>query len=501
MKIYAGVDEVTGGELWLRETVPAGPDIEARVEVVRTRLLAQVDAKLNARTTATVTQLLDRYFELTDIEENTKVSYQSLERNHIRPLIGALPLGKVDGEQLDSFYRKLRTCRAHCKGRRYVEHRRKRPHDCVESGCREHVCRPLGAASIVKIQSILRKSGKSAVRWKWVGTNPFTLAESQKAPKPKPKPPRADQAAIIVEEAWADLEWGMFIWLAMVTGARRGEMCALKWDDLDLSAGVIGIKRSVAQRGKRTWEKDTKTHQQRRITIDESTVSLLTAYQARRLEIAGVDEFHPDARIFSSSADSMTWLKPDSVSQKYSRLCARLGWTMNIHNLRHYSATELILAGVDVNTVAGRLGHGGGGSTTLKFYTAWSEEADQRAAGKLAARMPEPPITPKIEDGKVVPILKRRNDPASPYQEIAADLRGAIKCGAMKPGDVLPTFSDLAARYGKSTGTAQRAVAELRAEGLVSVSRGRRAVVADPSVPQPLADVVGLDTTKRRRGK
>jgi site-specific recombinase XerD len=44
---------------------------------------------------------------------------------------------------------------------------------------------------------------------------------------------------------------------------------------------------------------------------------------------------------------------------------------MNLHQLRHYSATELIAAGVDVRTVADHLGHGGGGSTTLRTYTAW----------------------------------------------------------------------------------------------------------------------------------
>jgi nucleoside-diphosphate kinase len=65
---------------------------------------------------------------------------------------------------------------------------------------------------------------------------------------------------------------------------------------------------------------------------------------------------------------------------------------MNLHQLRHYSATELISAGVDVRTVAGRLGHGGGGTTTLKVYSAWHSEADQRAASALGMRMPELPV-------------------------------------------------------------------------------------------------------------
>ena len=79
----------------------------------------------------------------------------------------------------------------------------------------------------------------------------------------------------------------------------------------------------------------------------------------------------------------------------------------------------------------------------------------------------------------------------SPYLRIAIDLRGAIMCGALRPGDKLPPVVDLAARYGVSFGTAQRAVAELRLEGLIAVRRGQRAVVVDPAKAIP-ADVVPL---------
>lgn len=72
-------------------------------------------------------------------------------------------------------------------------------------------------------------------------------------------------------------------------------------------------------------------------------------------------------------------------------MARRAGVRTTIHKLRHDSATELITAGVDVRTVAGRLGHGGGGTTTLRVYAAWVSEADQRAARSLAARLPGRP--------------------------------------------------------------------------------------------------------------
>ena len=72
----------------------------------------------------------------------------------------------------------------------------------------------------------------------------------------------------------------------------------------------------------------------------------------------------------------------------------------------------------------------------------------------------------------------------SPYRQIADDLRAAIRCGALLPGDQLPTVKALAGRYSVSEGTAHRAVALLTAAGEITVSRGRRAKVVEPS-PRP----------------
>ena len=174
--------------------------------------------------------------------------------------------------------------------------------------------------------------------------------------------------------------------------------------------------------------------------------------------------------------DGSEWVKPDTVGQRYTRMCARLGWDMHLHQLRHYSATELIAAGVDVRTVAGRLGHGGGGTTTLKVYSAWRSEADQRAASSLGMRMPAVPIEVDPATPLTGPSLDDDED-ASPHRRITADLRGAIACGAIQPGDLLPTLAELARRYDVATSTVHRAFATLKDAGLIEVTRGKRAVV------------------------
>lgn len=164
-------------------------------------------------------------------------------------------------------------------------------------------------------------------------------------------------------------------------------------------------------------------------------------------------------------------------------MATRLGINSTLHKLRHYSATELINAGVDIRAVAGRLGHGSGGATTLRVYTAWLAEADQRAAMALVGRMPErpdsivaarPAVSERPPDDEDAP-------QTAPYVEIARDLRGAIKCGVLKSGDLLPPEKELASRYGVAASTAHRAIAQLAADGVIRVSRGRRPVVAESS--------------------
>jgi DNA-binding transcriptional regulator YhcF (GntR family) len=173
-----------------------------------------------------------------------------------------------------------------------------------------------------------------------------------------------------------------------------------------------------------------------------------------------------DAFVFSLAVDGSVHLKPDSVSQRYARLARRLGISTTIHKLRHYSATELISAGVDVRTVAGRLGHGGGGTTTLKVYAAWVSESDQRAATSLFNRLPTRPNS--------VGGLAHQE---APYERIAAQLRVQIASGELPVGAALPTHKQLAEQHLISVGTAHRVTAQLRSEGLVEVSRGRRAIV------------------------
>jgi integrase len=196
-----------------------------------------------------------------------------------------------------------------------------------------------------------------------------------------------------VTEAFKDPDWGAYVWTAMTSGARRGEQCALHLCDYDREGMSLFLRRALYVEDGAWKEKDTKSHQQRRVAMDAESVAVVDEMIDRRE--AAVAELgvalSPDSYLFSPDPDGLRPLNPDTATQRFERMAKRLGIHATLHSLRHYTATELILAGVDVRTVAGRLGHSGGGATTLRVYTAWISEADQRAAVTLSGRMPKRP--------------------------------------------------------------------------------------------------------------
>jgi integrase len=194
---------------------------------------------------------------------------------------------------------------------------------------------------------------------------------------------------------------------------------------------VLVVRASIAHVDGELWEKDTKLHQRRHIALDNVTVAVLKAYyQERQQRAAAVGAaLTLDSFVFSPSVDGRTPRSPNAVTCQYRRMVDRLGIHTTFHKLRHYSATELIRAGVDVRTVAGRLGHAEGG-TTLTYYAAWVREADQRACRILTRRLPMPVTSPANLPAPDA------SSPPCPYQMIANGLRVAILDDVLLAGSV-----------------------------------------------------------------
>lgn len=394
--VYAGLDPVTGRRAYVRETVK-GNDKAARKQAgkVMTRLLSQVDQQRATESSVPVGHVVDEWLRVAELEDGTREMYRGYLNRNIRPVLGAIPARKLSARDLETFYAELRRCRTRCDRKPFIEHKAEGEHSCKEMKCAPHKCNPLAVSTVRQIHSVISGAMSAAVRWEWVSTNPAKVAQRPRQTPPEPKPPTPAEAAKLVDAAFEkNDEWGTLVWLVMTTGMRRGEVAALTWGDVDLEEGMIEVRRNFIKRNGITKIKSTKTHQMRRIALDTETVVLLAEQRTRvqqRCATANIPFDEKKIYVFTGvqNPDPRKPASPDGISSRYKRMADEVKVKTHIHALRHYSATELLTAGIDLRTVAGRLGHGGGGATTLRVYAAWVAASDRKAAEILGSRMPK----------------------------------------------------------------------------------------------------------------
>ena len=144
----------------------------------------------------------------------------------------------------------------------------------------------------------------------------------------------------------------LFLRLSAATGARRGEVCALRWDDVAFGARLVHIHRSVLQLpGKEVLIKDTKTHSERTVSIDAETAARLATRRAEvETALKGGSTIVELPYIFSHDTGERPW-RPDYVTAAWRRLCDAAGIVgVRVHDLRHMHASYLLDAGVPLHT-------------------------------------------------------------------------------------------------------------------------------------------------------
>jgi len=201
--------------------------------------------------------------------------------------------------------------------------------------------------------------------------------------KPDLSPPDVEQVAQLIEKAGEDdPELGRFLHLAASTGARRGELCALRWSNIDPNLATLTVERSIIEVPGGLAEKDTKTHASRRIALDPGTLAVLVAQrdEAKARAAVAESELLDSVYVFSHEPGGLIPGTPGNVTKRFQTVREALGYdNVRLHDLRHFTATRLIAAGVPVRTVSGRLGHANP-STTLSVYAHFVEASAQAAA-------------------------------------------------------------------------------------------------------------------------
>jgi hypothetical protein len=156
--------------------------------------------------------------------------------------------------------------------------------------------------------------------------------------------------------------------------------------DIDLDQGLIHIAFNYVVKGGKKIRKDTKTHQDRWLAIDPDTCALIASYLDEvRTALAAVGvQLAADAYLFSNEPGHTRPWNPDWATHRISAAADAVRVDLDIKGGRHYTASQLLAAGFDRRNTAARLGHSGGGATTLRHYADPVPEADRRAATYLS---------------------------------------------------------------------------------------------------------------------
>ena len=239
-----------------------------------------------------------------------------------------------------------------------------------------------------------------AVQWGLVPENPCKRAEAPKAEEIDVQALEEKDVVRLLEALQdAPTQYSVITQLALLTGARRGEICALRWSDIAFDdatgTGVISINRTVQNiAGRGTVFTAPKTKRSRRcIKIGPECVQLLREYRqhqraerlrmgtawVRRVEIAG--------KMVENDLLFTKWngapIAPKTVTTWFPGFLAAHDLPpVHFHSLRHTNASLLIAAHVPVTAVSGRLGHAKT-STTTDIYAGFIRSADAAAADAL----------------------------------------------------------------------------------------------------------------------
>lgn len=372
LRAFSGNDPLTGKPRQESRTFH-GTEHDAGKALAQ--LVAQVaDGRFN-QTRATVGQLLDAWLEHGEVTQRPKTLYENRSKidGRIKPVLGSVRLDKLGADKLDAAYRRW-----------------------LDEG--------LSPTTVRKYHSILSAACRQAVRWGWIDRAPTDRATPPAPAKTQMRVPTPAQLDELYTAALAvDPVLGAAVAMAALTGMRRGELVALRWTDVDLVAGLVHVQRGITVVDGESVVGPTKTHATRRIALDELGVSVFRRRwdDARDLSERAGSPLVADPYVLSYNANGARPVGPDTLTHRFSSLCRSVqegarnravgdGRTVGeaetfgfrFHDLRHFSVTTLIAAGVDVRTVAERHGHAQA-TMTLNRYAHALPERDRAAAGVL----------------------------------------------------------------------------------------------------------------------
>ena len=261
LRVHVGIDPLTHKHRYIARTVH-GTKREAQRALAA--LVAESDEFVPRSTKgATVATLLHEWLgqATPSFSARTVVVTNEIIENAIIPTLGSIPVTKLTSVEIDHFYNRLRSV----------------------GGPRG----PYAPATIRRIHGVLSRALSQGVKWGWIRQNPAANASPPRVPFAEIKAVRPSEVSKLFQQAQkTNPALATFIALAASTGARRGELIALRWRNVDLKIGKVRIERGIVLAGREMVEQGTKTHQSRAVAIDLVTAELLKQHHLKMTERA-----------------------------------------------------------------------------------------------------------------------------------------------------------------------------------------------------------------------
>lgn len=166
-----------------------------------------------------------------------------------------------------------------------------------------------------------------AVKWRYIRDSPAKSVQEVKTPPGRVRYLTPEERSVLLDQVRPEI--GLYVEAALQTGARRGELCGLRWTDVDMRTRTVSFPK-------------TKNGDRRTVPITDTFYRLL-----QRLP-----------RPLDHQAGVLPTLSPDAITKGFGRLVRALGFSnLKFHDLRHDVASTLTMAGVPQRTIMEILGH------------------------------------------------------------------------------------------------------------------------------------------------
>lgn len=290
------------------------------------------------------------------VRENTFRDYEQIVQNHLNPYLGDKMIYSITKRDVQKLYNHLKE-----KG-----HRRKTSNQS----------QALSSGMVRRIHTVFHQAMEKAVQENIIAMNP---TEGAVLPSLKCTPKcilNEEQLDLFLETVKRNPDWYVFFYLELTTGLRRGEICGLRWADLNEGTGQLHIKRSISG-GKGLICRPKTEASMRTITLSHSTLEALRGWRER---------VNSDW-IFPNPLDPNMPMPPLRAYDQLKEVLEEAELPdIRFHDLRHTFATHALSGGVDAKTLSEILGHTNP-SFTLDTYTHVTTQMHRDAAAIVGSFM------------------------------------------------------------------------------------------------------------------